>query len=1000
MAVYGAELNFTEHQLSSENYWTVSGADLDNDNDVDIFTADYNTHTLLWFENDGAQNFSIHSMQMSSIYPYDVIAADLNQDGLTDILASGTYFLGAGGVTWYENQGDLSFKEYFIGTRGIRSIFAVDLDLDNDTDVLAADWYDDRVRWYENDGTHNFIERNVGYASSPASVFPVDLDEDGDIDVIAPNRFGKTNYKILWFENDGTENFTTHIINVSLYGPHSVSSIDLDLDGDFDILGTGYWDGMLAWYENDGDEIFTEHIITTSVSCPNEVIPIDLDLDGDVDIISVSDCIDTSWYENDGTQGFTEHIFADSGAWSAFPVDLDDDEDVDLLLTPPLRWYENMQFTLACTNGLKDNDETEIDCGGSCPSCSYGKSCLIDSDCESNYCNNGVCDAMLDLSVSSIYFATNGQVDVSALVENKGESIASNVEVEFMHVFDGNLITETTVNIGSLNDGVSKSTTVSFDLEIGDKVYVVVDPSNKIEDEDRSNNNAFREYTGTLRYYVSADVPPSSEEIETYIKNGIKGVVVNDEEEADVKVLVARHNPLIMWHFGVLETEGWGFYGGGIRFQDKTCDKPYCGVVGSVENDGKKQVYIEANDIDGFVAASKEFVDKQDFFKVTGNAIYLGEDSEEGIAVYDYLHTPSNLVHYKNDSDEFKEIVSKALEGEMFDEEQINTTAGGVTLRLLHLKPAFSDKFVDYKDQIKMPVVLARGLWSNLYTWRDFGEELSTGGRDTWLIEITGGPGQDCDTCSNYDFDDLTDSYVPALLDKVLSETGKSELQYVGFSNGCRSTLSSLEKGSFDPSKVDTFVGVGCPGAFEGESTYKTYFGEYGEEALQYLVDKDHIDGEDVSNALKKACDENINCRIWAGFLNLLGDNSISYNLIDQYLQWIKLSSDEQPGESLAIDNFAILYGYLPKFYNSFGVIVVPGHTEHDLMVTKADAYAIYNNLDSENKSLFKVMAAHGGGKIMGLSDVKKTKSIVKKTINQEELSFWEKTFNLVESTD
>ena len=57
------------------------------------------------------------------------------------------------------------------------------------------------------------------------------------------------------------------------------------------------------------------------------------------------------------------------------------------------------------------------------------------------------------------------------------------------------------------------------------------------------------------------------------------------------------------------------------------------------------------------------------------------------------------------------------------------------------------------------------------------------------------------------------------MLNGVLDFTGKDNLQYVGFSNGCRVALDSLERGQFDSNKVETFVAVGCPGSFEGEST-------------------------------------------------------------------------------------------------------------------------------------------------------------------------------------
>ena len=45
-----------------------------------------------------------------------------------------------------------------------------------------------------------------------------------------------------------------------------------------------------------------------------------------------------------------------------------------------------------CTDGTMDNDETDVDCGGStCPTCPDGWSCLGASDCTSNACVDLVC---------------------------------------------------------------------------------------------------------------------------------------------------------------------------------------------------------------------------------------------------------------------------------------------------------------------------------------------------------------------------------------------------------------------------------------------------------------------------------------------------------------------------------------------------------------------------------------------------------------------------------
>lgn len=42
----------------------------------------------------------------------------------------------------------------------------------------------------------------------------------------------------------------------------------------------------------------------------------------------------------------------------------------------------------SCDNNQKDGGETDVDCGDGCYVCANGKSCLLNSDCESKYCNS------------------------------------------------------------------------------------------------------------------------------------------------------------------------------------------------------------------------------------------------------------------------------------------------------------------------------------------------------------------------------------------------------------------------------------------------------------------------------------------------------------------------------------------------------------------------------------------------------------------------------------
>ncbi|MCB0266478.1 MAG: T9SS type A sorting domain-containing protein, partial [Calditrichaeota bacterium] len=76
----------------------------------------------------------------------------------------------------------------------------------------------------------------------------IDLDGDGDIDVIASSR---DDDKVAWYENDGDENFTTHIITTNADYALAIFVADVDGDGDTDVLSASANDNKVAWYEND-----------------------------------------------------------------------------------------------------------------------------------------------------------------------------------------------------------------------------------------------------------------------------------------------------------------------------------------------------------------------------------------------------------------------------------------------------------------------------------------------------------------------------------------------------------------------------------------------------------------------------------------------------------------------------------------------------------------------------------------------------------------------------
>ena len=86
-------------------------------------------------------------------------------------------------------------------------------------------------------------EQVISTVNSPSSVFAGDVDGDGDLDVLSAS---KGDNKIAWYENDGSQNFTLHEISTSANGASNVFAVDVDGDGDMDALSATTYTGPHA----------------------------------------------------------------------------------------------------------------------------------------------------------------------------------------------------------------------------------------------------------------------------------------------------------------------------------------------------------------------------------------------------------------------------------------------------------------------------------------------------------------------------------------------------------------------------------------------------------------------------------------------------------------------------------------------------------------------------------------------------------------------------------
>ncbi|UCG95502.1 MAG: VCBS repeat-containing protein, partial [archaeon] len=91
--------SFTSHQIHPDDHDTMSSfvADLDQDGDLDLVEGTV-FGTKYWYENDGSESFTAHSISAGGNLKY-IRVADLDQDGDLDIIQGNSNQPNY----WYEN---------------------------------------------------------------------------------------------------------------------------------------------------------------------------------------------------------------------------------------------------------------------------------------------------------------------------------------------------------------------------------------------------------------------------------------------------------------------------------------------------------------------------------------------------------------------------------------------------------------------------------------------------------------------------------------------------------------------------------------------------------------------------------------------------------------------------------------------------------------------------------------------------------------------------------
>ena len=185
---------------------------------------------------------------------------DINGDGNVDIAAG----IGKGGegrtVVWWKNPGNgkADWKKYIVGTTvGNADRFAVaEINGDCRLDIIVSEETSKsnaNLFWFEQPGDitkGNWKRHLVVKQYTMNSMDAADMDSDGDTDIIVNEHRGDKRVQI--WENNGSGNFTVHLVGQGKEGHLGARVADLDNDGDLDIVSTA-WDSyqFLHLWRND-----------------------------------------------------------------------------------------------------------------------------------------------------------------------------------------------------------------------------------------------------------------------------------------------------------------------------------------------------------------------------------------------------------------------------------------------------------------------------------------------------------------------------------------------------------------------------------------------------------------------------------------------------------------------------------------------------------------------------------------------------------------------------
>ncbi len=332
---------------AGDSPFSISTGDFDGDGKTDLAVANANFNTVSVFQNTGSSgtvSFAAKVDFATGTSPQGTSTGDFDGDGKIDLAVANN---GSATVSIFRNTGSsgtISFdtKVDFTTGTGPRSVSTGDFDGDGKTDLAVTNYNSDSISVFRNtgSGTISFATK-VDYitGASPISVSTGDFDGDGKPDLAVANWNSNTVSVFRNTGSSGTISFADTVNFITGAGPYSASAGDLDGDGKSDLAVANSGSNTISVFRNTGSSgiiSFADTVEFTTGAYPVSVSTGDLDGDGNADLAVANYGSNTvSVFRNTGSSGTisfaaTVDFTTGQGPWSVSTGDLDGDGKTDL----------------------------------------------------------------------------------------------------------------------------------------------------------------------------------------------------------------------------------------------------------------------------------------------------------------------------------------------------------------------------------------------------------------------------------------------------------------------------------------------------------------------------------------------------------------------------------------------------------------------------------------------------------------------------------------------